>query len=253
MQEYELAKKDIFNAVTTTKGTQPKYCKDDYYYKQNKNGNEGFVEYLVSRLLTYSTLKPTEYVMYEYCKINGKLGCRSYNFLSYNEVFITFNTIHRQVYGKFNSADSIWASGRDAKDRLAYILNTVDLFTGHSLDFRNYLNKVVQLDLLISNVDRHIHNFGIIINAETGEVRSAPIFDNGLSLETDGNSSVAACTFSGSFIEQVTAFSFPVKPAFKLDFVGIEKELKDIEDLYGRHKEINVLKNNMDKYGSMFM
>lgn len=33
---------------------------------------------------------------------------------------------------------------------------------------------------------------------------------------------------------------------------GIEKELKDIEDLHGKYKEINVLRNNMDKYGSMF-
>lgn len=252
MYAYKLGNKDIFNAITTTKGTQPKYFKDNYYYKQNKNGNEGFVEYLVSRLLTYSTLNPSEYVIYEYCKINGKLGCRSYDFLKPKEIFMTFNTIHRQVHGTLSSANSIWASGRDAKSRLYYILNTVDVFNEYHLDFRSYLNKLVQLDLLISNVDRHTHNFGIIVNAETGEMRLAPIFDNGLSLKTDGNSSVAACTFSGSFIEQVTAFSFPVEPMFKLDFVGIEQELKNIEALYGKHNEISVLRDNIDKYGSMF-
>ena len=61
----------------TSDGTQLKFFKDGYWYKEDNEGREGEVEYLVSKLLTFSTLKPEEYVIYEQGKINGKIESNS--------------------------------------------------------------------------------------------------------------------------------------------------------------------------------
>ena len=45
------------------------------------------------------------------------------------------------------------------------------------------LSDLLVFDALIYNIDRHLGNFGMIIDNNTGEfLREAPIFDNGYSL-----------------------------------------------------------------------
>lgn len=46
----------------------------------------------------------------------------------------------------------------------------------------NYLYRMLLFDAVIGNFDRHLNNFDVIYNGETGEVKNAPIFDNGASL-----------------------------------------------------------------------
>lgn len=51
------------------------------------------------------------------------------------------------------------------------------------LDIKNALNKMLTVDYIISNEDRHWNNFGLIRNAETLEwLGLAPIYDSGTSL-----------------------------------------------------------------------
>jgi hypothetical protein len=46
-----------------------------------------------------------------------------------------------------------------------------------------YLDKIITVDYIIANTDRHLNNFGIIRNAETLTwIRPAPIYDSGTSL-----------------------------------------------------------------------
>lgn len=46
----------------------------------------------------------------------------------------------------------------------------------------NAFNDLMVFDALIMNIDRHLGNFGMIVDNDTGEIlRPAPIFDNGLS------------------------------------------------------------------------
>jgi hypothetical protein len=49
-------------------------------------------------------------------------------------------------------------------------------------DIEISLSKMLALDFIIANEDRHFNNFGLIRNVETLEYRIAPIFDNGNSL-----------------------------------------------------------------------
>lgn len=161
----------------TSDGTQLKFFKDGYWYKGDNEGCEGEVEYLVSKLLTFSTLKPKEYVVYEQGKINGKLGCRSKTFLSPTQSFVTLERLHGNVTGvplfekikEFNGIEG----------KAAYVIGFCKQTVG--LDLTDYFRKVFTLDYIVLNEDRHFHNLGIIMNAD-GSYKPAPIFDNGKSL-----------------------------------------------------------------------
>ena len=161
----------------TSDGTQLKFYKDDYWYKEDNEGCEGEVEYLVSKLLTFSTLKPEEYVVYEKGKINGKCGCRSKSFLSTGQSFSTLEKFHTYVTGaplfeKIKEFNGITNSA-------PYVIDFFKKETG--LDLTVYFKKVFTLDYLTLNEDRHFHNLGIIMNGD-GSYIPAPIFDNGKSL-----------------------------------------------------------------------
>ena len=251
MINYELSDKYIVFGKTTSKGTQKKYFIDSYYYKVNKSGNEGFVEYLVSRILHFSTLPVDSYVYYEFCKINNELGCRSKNFLSSTEEFLTINTLWRNYTGMSNLSEELF-SLRDAKTRLDYILNFIQSMDIDSYLFRDYLETILQLDMLILNSDRHFHNFGIIRDVKSKCIRMAPIFDNGLSLCTNRDVNPNSCTISGSFEEQVTAWGYPIKAKFKIDYDLLSKDLIEIEKIYGNKYELTVLRNQLKRYKSLF-
>ena len=80
----------------------------------------------------------------------------------------------------------------------------------------------------------------------------APIFDNGRALCTDNSNIFSACTLSGSFEEQVTAFGYPVKACFTIDYPGFYDELTRIEQIYGKCVEITTLKNRLEEYKYIF-
>ena len=250
INNYTIEDKYIYNSASTTKGTQIKYKMDNYFYKLDRMGREGFVEYLVTTLLSHSTLKPEEYVSYEYCMINGHDGCKSENFLRDGEEFVTIHSLYQKFTGNSDFADFLM-SKRDAGERLDTIL---ELICGLGIpveEFRHYLNVLVQIDLLIANTDRHVHNYGVIISNETG-FRMAPVFDNGRSLCTDHSNITASCTLSGSFEEQVTAFGYPVEVCFRIDYDGLYEELEIIEKRYNKGIEIITLRNRLKEYEDIF-
>ena len=161
----------------TSDGTQLKFFKDGYWYKEDNEGCEGEVEYLVSKLLTFSTLKPDEYVLYEKGKINGKSGCRSKTFISSTQSFITLERLHGNVkgkplYKKIKEFNGISGS-------VSYVIEFCKQEVG--LDLTDYFRKIFTLDYITLNEDRHFHNLGIIMN-EDGSYIPAPVFDNGKSL-----------------------------------------------------------------------
>lgn len=161
----------------TSDGTQLKFFKDGYWYKEDNEGCEGEVEYLVSKLLTFSNLKPDEYLVYEKGKINGKDGCRSKTFLTPTASFITLERLHGNVMGvplfeKIKEFNEISGAA-------TYVINFCKETVG--LDLNDYFKKVFTLDYIVLNEDRHFHNLGIIMSND-GSYKTAPIFDNGKSL-----------------------------------------------------------------------
>lgn len=231
----------------TSDGTQLKFFKDGYWYKEDNEGCEGEVEYIVSKLLTFSTLKTEEYIVYEQGKINGRFGCRSKTFLSASQSFITLERLHGNVTGiplveKIKEFKGINSSA-------PYVIGFFKQTLG--LDLTAYFRKVFTLDYIVLNEDRHFHNLGIIMNAD-GSYMPAPIFDNGKSL-LNCNSSinrdfpieenvkrVVARPFSGSHKTMYEYFGkgFDIDVAKALQWLKAEPESFYKEVLIYRLKEI---------------
>ena len=251
MRNYILGDDFKYACKSVSKGVQEKYCKDGYFYKLNTLGNEGYVEYLVSRLLKFSNLPSNLYVSYEYCRINGKLGCRSKNFLQAGETFMSMNTLYNKFIGHSELADHLMCL-RDAPARLDYLLQLTESVGVPAVTFKKYLNILMQLDLLIQNTDRHSHNYGLIFSSRLNKFRPAPIFDNGASLGTVKVSSPVSCTLSGSFFDQVVAFGYPVRSVLTFDYKALFTDLRRIEQLYGKRKELDFLRAQLEEYSYLF-
>lgn len=174
MENYSLDEKYSFACVSASKGVQKKYFKDGWFYKLNVEGNEGLKEWLVSCVLECSSLPTDSYVKYEACRINGKPGCRSYNFLKAGESFVPMGKVFTAVTGENCLADHL-AILEDANKRLEFLLDLAEPLVGRE-NFREYLYRTVQLDMLIENTDRHEFNYGLIMTKNAYKI--APIFDN---------------------------------------------------------------------------
>ena len=176
MKDYALDAKALVMVQGSSKGTQPKYFKDGYWYKANLEGYEGLSEYLVSLVLQCSNVK--EYVIYEKCSINGKNGCRSRTFLSETESFISFERLYA-VYEGGHLLDRVRAFSEVA-ERIRFVKEFVKDTVG--IDCSEYLSQILALDMFTLNIDRHFNNLGVVIDSTDGACRPAPVFDNGAAL-----------------------------------------------------------------------
>ncbi len=228
----------IVTQAGTSEGTQIKYKKGDYWYKKDNRGKEGLAEYLVSKLLTFSGMEQTDYVLYEQGYINGIPGCRSKNFLGEGEELVT---IYRLYYNEFGKDLSQVLAGMDKmEERIEYVLRFVK--ESCDLDIRDYLKKVIMLDMIVLNEDRHLNNLAVMFKEE--HFVCAPIFDNGVSLLTANQSvnwkfpveenvkRVIARPFSGSH-EKMYEY---LGKGFTLDCQSVRRWLD--EEPYSREKEV---------------
>ena len=175
----------------SSKGNQLKFKRDDIWYKADYTGYEGLTEYVVSKLLGFSSLSPDEYVDYELEKIeyNGQYfnACRSKDFTDGWQL-ITLERLFMQIYGR--GLNNIIYSIPDHTERLETLVKQVERVTGLS-QFGKYMNKILT-------------------------VRLAPVFDNGAGLLSDTTMDyplsidhiklidrVKPKTFSDSFEQQV--------------------------------------------------
>lgn len=53
------------NFIVLQEGTQIKYRKDGFWYKNDNRKNEGRTEYLVSKFMEFTSLQEKKYVKYE--------------------------------------------------------------------------------------------------------------------------------------------------------------------------------------------
>ena len=90
----------IVTQMGTSEGTQVKYKNGEYWYKKDSRGKEGLAEYLVSKLLTFSDLEASDYILYEMGYIDDISGCRSKNFLKEGEEMVTFYRLYYNEFGK---------------------------------------------------------------------------------------------------------------------------------------------------------
>ncbi len=166
----------------TSEGTQIKYRKGDYWYKIDNRGCEGLTEYLTSKFLTFTDLKPSDYILYEQGFINEKPGCRSKNFLSEGQELVTFYRLFQNESGE--DLSQVIGKMDTMEERIRFVTRFIRSIAG--IDITEYMAKVFSLDRIILNEDRHLNNLALIYTGT--KFLPAPIFDNGVSLLTANQS-----------------------------------------------------------------
>lgn len=186
----------------TSDGTQMKYFSEGYWYKTNNEGEEDIVEYLVSKLLSFTDMPKEEYVIYERGLVNGKRACRSKTFITPDETFVTLDRMHVNITGQRLHEAIRFMKGieESAKYVLDFFKNVINL------DLFEYFKRVFTVDYISLNEDRHFHNLGVIMSLD-GQYRPAPIFDNGKSL-LNTNPSISYRLSISENVKRVTARPF---------------------------------------------
>ena len=133
----------------------------------------------------FSTLEPvTEVICCEIIKLLG-VNCANY-FLE--EVILEGNDYWKTQKVLCSFSENFLLEGDNLihaskilglKNRRANYLDLIKSF--NELD----INNMLVVDYLLNNTDRHLRNFGKIVNNETGEVRFSPLFDHGFCLGQD--------------------------------------------------------------------
>ena len=212
----ELFKKDIKTLDRkSSKGNQLKFERDGVWYKVDSVGYEGLAECVTSALLHNSSLDEIEYTDYAYETIVYNeiryRGCKSKDFTK-GWTLITLERLFMQTYGV--SLNKMIYSTSDHEERLRLLVDNTERITGIK-GFGVYMNKLLTLDALFLNEDRHTHNIAILMNNKK-QFRLCPIFDNGAALLSDTTMDyplgrdvyelmkrTKARTFSESFEEQL--------------------------------------------------
>lgn len=236
----ELFEREIVDdSRQSSKGNQLKWENNGIWYKADYAGYEGLAEYVISGLLFYSNLQPSEYVIYQTEEIKYKnnkyLACKSDNFLPGDWKLITLERLFQSIYGE--SLNKAVYSIKDKKSRVRFLIEQTVRITGLE-DFGAYISKLLTIDALFLNEDRHTHNIAVLLDDE-GRYHYCPVFDNGAALLSDTTMDYPLHGELYSLMDEVKSKTFCT------DF---DEQLDLVELLYGRHiyfsyteKEVNRL------------
>lgn len=174
---------DAFKMVlneSSSKGNQVKFYNQGYWYKiDNDRCCEGLAEDFVSYISGYIVDFP--YVQYRSEKLsyNDEVfnGCVSYNM--FNRLDCSFLSL-RSLLRSAGAINGILIKDSCIENNIMNVCNLVFDITG--VDFLSYLGRLLMLDCLIINEDRHIMNLGVCYCSSSGIYYQAPCFDNGSSL-----------------------------------------------------------------------
>ncbi len=215
----EVFERDLQKSVIkSSKGNQLKWNADKKWYKADYTGYEGLSEYIISHLLNSSDLKKDEFIMYDTEKIVYKFneynGCVSHTFLKDGWQIITLERLFKDIYGESLTKTIYKITG--VEQRIEYFVNQIERITGLK-GFGIYISKLMTIDALFLNEDRHFHNVAVLTDKK-GNFKYCPIFDNGAALLADTMidypmdvelqkllNTVKAKTFSQNFDEQLDA------------------------------------------------
>lgn len=245
--EFVLPPEAIVKIQGSSRGTQPKYYTDKVWFKANSLGYEDDAECLSSIVLRYSNVR--DYVTYKKCLINNRRGCMSKDFLGKDEAFISFSKLYSSITDRELAEELVTLDG--PAERIEFVKDFIE--TNYHLDISEYLSKILTLDMLTANVDRHLNNLGIIIKAD-GHARSAPIFDNGGALLSDMD---RFCNPDfRKDLEKATGYPFSANLEYQASCAGIGLRLDYMKLLaalkeYSDCKAKEVLIYQLERYRSL--
>jgi len=159
-------------------GNQFKFYSSGRWYKlDSRNNYEGLAEDLISSF--EDCIQDFLFVRYKSIKTdwNGVSlrGCYSQDMFTRSDLaFISLRQLLRQARIPYN----ILIKCQSTKDNISNVINCCRDLTG--LDLLSYFSRLLFLDSIILNEDRHPGNMGILYTG--GRFYEAPCFDNGFSL-----------------------------------------------------------------------
>lgn len=227
----ELFERDMKTAeYKSSKGNQLKWINGSEWYKADYTGYEGLAEYVVSHLLIESSLNDSEIIIYQTEEILYRhteyLGCRSNNFLPEGWQLITLERLFQSAYNE--RLNKCIYTINDKEQRLKFLVEQTQRITGLK-DFGIYMSKLLTIDAIFLNEDRHTHNIAVLIDND-GTYHYCPYFDHGASLLSD-------TTMDYPLKENVYDLMNEVKSkTFSTDF---DEQLDIAEKLYGQHLHFN--------------
>ena len=270
MDLIELSEKEIrAENRKSSKGNQLKWLHSDTWYKADYAGYEGLAEYVVSHLLRYSNLESSEFVVYQTEEIRYKRqilkGCSSSNFLAAGNQLLTLERMFQNAFGE--SLYEMVFRISDVKERLRFLVEMTERMTGKK-DTGQYFVKILTVDALFLNEDRHLHNVAMIADSG-GSYAYCPIFDNGASLLSDTTldypmggdvyeliGEVQSKTVSFDFDEQLDAAEELYGQVLHFMFGEREiREMLDQEKYYEKNvkdRVFDVLMSQKRKYSYLF-
>ena len=166
-------------------------------------------------------------------------------------------------YSFFDTYDSLVT----IREKCEYLVNTIASLTNLK-EFGEYLYRLVVIDGLFLNEDRHLHNIAVI-QKQDNTFDYCPIFDNGAALLSDTRldyplsentldllKTVKSKTFDDEFINIIDALEklYPSSISFSFTNEIIDNILQDIKIYYDSViKRVNqVLKYQRNKYEYFF-
>lgn len=169
----------------SSKGNQLKWNRDGIWYKADYTGYEGLSEYIISRLISMSDLDKKDYILYDTEKIMYKHtsfnGAKSLDFLEDDIQLITLSRLYNIRYNRDFTKD-VWQI-QDVKKRLLFLVDQVIRMTNLN-DFGIYMSKMLTVDALFLNEDRHLHNIAVLVKPDN-TFDYCPLFDHGAGLLAD--------------------------------------------------------------------
>lgn len=245
MKEYRLSPAAMVHTQGSSIGTQPKFFENGYWYKLDNVGYEGLSEYLVSKVLKHSNVQ--DFAEYERCSINGRSGCRSKHFLNEHESLLSFQRLYAMYTGG-QLSEKIMTMNR-VEERVDFVKDFIYDKTG--VDCSEYLSKILTLDMLTLNTDRHFNNLGIIIDSQTNSCKPCTIFDNGRSLMSEWEvfdeetieeniEKAYARPFSSNYGAQLQVCGI----GLQIDYKGLEEELSHEPE----SRALTVLRYQLKRY-----
>lgn len=221
----ELFEKDIRRFDShSSKGNQWKWTDGLYWYKADYTGYEGLSEYVVSKLLSCSDLRSEEYVQYETEKIQYEKqcyqGCRSRDFLKRGWQLITLERLFQAEWGE--SLYKRIYQIPDYEKRLLFLVEEAEQITGLA-HFGRYMCKLLTIDALFLNEDRHTHNIAVLWDGGH-RFEYCPIFDQGAALLSDT---------AVDYPMGVDVLEFMQKVKSKTFCSSFEEQLDIAEKIYG--------------------
>ena len=254
----------------SSKGNQNKWFADGIWYKEDGLGYEALAEVLVSRLLAKTNAE--DFVAYEYELLEREHkqyhGCKSAHFLlPDDDKLISVERLFQAYKGE--SAAQGMVRFETVEERIQYIVRNMEQITGLK-NFGSYLCKILTVDALFLNEDRHFHNLAVI-QKKDGTFRECPLFDHGASLLSDIRGDypleldleqcfqkIQAKPFSRTFDEQLDACEILFGSSlFHADFTMRDAEavLTEFEGIYEErilNRVREIMRQQIRKYAYLF-